>query len=87
MEAQNIMYANLLSADDVADVLLQCALQMKIPILRSTWVTECHAIWKQGDDVDLREVPPTPTAGATSTYIRSRSRASCSTDFLYSLSS
>ena len=37
---------------------------MKIPILRSTWITECHAIWKQGDDVDLREVPHIPTVKA-----------------------
>lgn len=51
------MYASPLSVDQVADTLVQCALQMKIPILRSAWVTECHAIWKQGDDVDLREVP------------------------------
>ncbi|KAF9790343.1 hypothetical protein BJ322DRAFT_1035700 [Thelephora terrestris] len=44
-----------LIADEHGGAKYHCALQMKIPILRSTWVTECHAIWKQGDDVDLRE--------------------------------
>lgn len=86
MEAQSTMYVGLLPAEYVADMILQCALQMKIPILRTTWVTECHAIWKQGDDVDLREVPPIPTTEAPGTYICSRSRALCLTDSQYSLS-
>lgn len=58
-------YVDLLLVSYVADLSLQCAVQMKIPILRSTWITECHAIWKQGDDVDFREVPPVPTTLAT----------------------
>ena len=53
-----MMYVDLLLVSYVADMSLQCAVQMKIPILRSTWIAECHAIWKQGDDVDFREVPP-----------------------------
>jgi len=53
-------YADLLPVNYVANMSLQCAVQMKIPILRSTWITECHAIWKQGDDVDFREVPSIP---------------------------
>lgn len=61
MEAQNTMHVNLLPVECLADISPQCALQMKIPILRSTWITECHAIWKQGDDFDFREVPPIPT--------------------------
>ena len=55
------MHVDLLLVNYVADMLLQCALQMKIPILCSTWITECHSIWKQGDDVDFREVPPIAT--------------------------
>ena len=70
MEAQNMMHVDLLLVNYVADISLQCAVQMKIPILRSTWITECHTIWKQGDDVDFREVPPIPTIRATRlTYI------------------
>ena len=65
MEAQSIMHVDLFLVNYAANMLLQCALQMKVPILRSTWVTECHAIWKQGDDVDLREVPPIPIMRAT----------------------
>lgn len=45
----------------IANTSPQCAVQMKIPILRSTWITECHTVWKQGDDVDFREVSSTPT--------------------------
>ncbi|KAF9650190.1 hypothetical protein BDM02DRAFT_3259867 [Thelephora ganbajun] len=44
-----------LIADEHGGAKYNCALQMQIPILRSTWITECHATWKQGDDVDLRE--------------------------------
>lgn len=87
MEARSITYVALLLADDVAEMPLQCALQMKIPILRSTWITECHSIWKQGDDVDLREVPPMPIVETPGTYICSRPRASRPIDCQYSLSS
>lgn len=61
MEAQNMTHVDLLLVNSTANMSPQCALQMKIPILRSTWITESHAIWKQGDDVDFREVPPIPT--------------------------
>lgn len=29
---------------------------MKIPIMQSSWVAECHDIWLRGDDVNLAEV-------------------------------
>jgi hypothetical protein len=35
---------------------LQCALERKIPILKSSWITESYQIWLRGDDVDLEEV-------------------------------
>jgi len=84
MEVQSIMQVNLPLVNCVANVSLQCALQMKIPILRSTWITECHAIWKQGDDVDVHEVPPIPTVEVTKTDIHSRYRAFYPIDFPYS---
>ena len=87
MGVQSTVWVDWLRADGVADTLVQCALQMRIPILRSVWVTECHAIWKQGDDVDLREVPPSPTMGGASANVRSHSRASRPTDSLSSPSS
>ena len=54
-------YADPLLVNFTANVPPQCAVRMKIPILRSTWITECHTVWKQGDDVDFREVPSIPT--------------------------
>jgi hypothetical protein len=35
---------------------IQCALERKIPILKSSWITESYQIWLRGDDVDLEEV-------------------------------
>ncbi|KAF9230965.1 hypothetical protein BU15DRAFT_91011 [Melanogaster broomeanus] len=32
-----------------------CALMHKIPIMTPAWITEAHAIWLRGDDVDLEE--------------------------------
>ena len=87
MEVLSIMYMDPFPAENVADILVQCALQMKLPILRSAWVTECHAVWKQGDDVDLREVPQTPTMGGARAYTYSNFRASHPIDSPYSLSS
>ena len=56
-----MMYVRALPVILIANTSPQCAVQMKIPILRSTWITECHTVWKQGDDVDFREVPSMPT--------------------------
>ncbi|KAF9223241.1 hypothetical protein BS17DRAFT_833222 [Gyrodon lividus] len=32
-----------------------CAIERKIPIMTPEWITEAHAIWLRGDDVDFEE--------------------------------
>ncbi|KAG8212867.1 hypothetical protein J3R82DRAFT_11191 [Butyriboletus roseoflavus] len=32
-----------------------CALERKIPIMSPDWITEAHAIWLRGDDVDVEQ--------------------------------
>lgn len=34
----------------------QCAVRHNVPIMLSTWITECYEVWLRGDDVDLQEV-------------------------------
>ncbi|KAI0725684.1 hypothetical protein C8Q72DRAFT_577757 [Fomitopsis betulina] len=42
-----------LIADGPGSAKYRCALENRIPIMHSNWITESHEIWLRGDDVDL----------------------------------
>lgn len=44
-----------LVAKDHGGAKYNCALQLKIPILLSEWITECYEVWLRGDDIDVQE--------------------------------
>ncbi|KAG9311103.1 hypothetical protein JVU11DRAFT_9012 [Chiua virens] len=44
-----------LIADSHTGAKYTCALELKIPIMTPDWITEAHAVWLRGDDVDVEQ--------------------------------
>ena len=55
MEGQSTWWVSLMTGFAKL-ICRQCALERKIPMLKTSWVTENYQVWLRGDDVDTVKV-------------------------------